>query len=567
MGNCKIFRNNDGTINKVFDELGNESQLYYDTLFHVSTLVVKLPITPPIKSYLETGKIKDTSIPEVALGLWAYSYSDHFRNKYNITKSKLEEVSVDDIIRHIEEYYPKPVVQEITTIEQSVIKEGVEELFNSNLELANQVYEALGFEVPTTKLQGKKKNLQGDIVTFDVVEELASNERKDLPESILLKKLFQSNYIPKLKNGDILLGSQYRGGSFSLGSNYIEVKGANKDIVAKILNHELLHSVTTNIIRNYQVYVGEITTESIEKDVKYKKIDLTEKQINALNELVRLKNKVITYYKNNSDNIQDKYPDLGKSDYFIRNQYSEADLDEFISEVFSNKNLIEVLKQIPSEGKKSNLFKDFVDAIAKILGFTNTSILEDVIAYSEEAFFQQPQITPQQKQQALQLYSQYLDSIFPDSKVKDIVYHGTKGYSKITGEELPTFDKFDKLLIGKGQGLRSDDAAKGFYFGSYEIANKVGTRVLPAILDIQEENNTTVRRNTEDFDTKGDVFVVFEPEQIHILGNQKDIENFAKFVNNSSVGNVEVMQKYMNSKSLDYIMNKLIDSRKIEKKC
>jgi hypothetical protein len=34
--------------------------------------------------------------------------------------------------------------------------------------------------------------------------------------------------------------------------------------------------------------------------------------------------------------------------------------------------------------------------------------------------------TPQQKQQAQQLYSQYLDTIFLDSKVKDIVYHGTK---------------------------------------------------------------------------------------------------------------------------------------------
>lgn len=34
------------------------------------------------------------------------------------------------------------------------------------------------------------------------------------------------------------------------------------------------------------------------------------------------------------------------------------------------------------------------------------------------------QITPQQKQQAQQLYAQYLDTIFPDSKVKDIVYRG-----------------------------------------------------------------------------------------------------------------------------------------------
>ena len=116
------------------DEFGNESQLYQDTLFHVSTLVDNVPLTPPIKHYLDKGDIMDTSVSEVALGLWAYSYSKHFRDKYNITKSNLEEVSVDDIIRHIEEYYPKPVTATPTVIQQEV-KEGVEDLFNSNPEL------------------------------------------------------------------------------------------------------------------------------------------------------------------------------------------------------------------------------------------------------------------------------------------------------------------------------------------------------------------------------------------------------------------------------------------------
>lgn len=135
MSNCKIFRNRDKSINKVMDEFGNESQLYQDTLFHVSTLVDKMPLTPPIKHYLDKGDIMDTSVSEVALGLWAYSYSKHFRDKYNITKSNLEEVSVDDIIRHIEEYYPKPVTATPTVIQQEV-KEGVEDLFNSNPELS-----------------------------------------------------------------------------------------------------------------------------------------------------------------------------------------------------------------------------------------------------------------------------------------------------------------------------------------------------------------------------------------------------------------------------------------------
>ena len=457
------------------------------------------------------------------------------------------------------------------------IKPGVEELFNENETLANAVYEVLGFEIPTTKLQGKKKDSQGNIITFDVIEELTSNERKDLPESILLKKLFDGKYIPKTKNGDILLGSQYKMGSFSPGSNLIEVKGANKDIVSKILNHELLHAVTYNIIKNYQAYVGERTIESIEKDVKYKKINLTEKQINSLNELTKLKNKVITYYKNNSDNIQDKYPDLGKSDYFIKAQYSEADLDEFISEVFSNPNLIEVLKQIPSEGKKSNLFKDFVDAISKILGFTNTSILEDIVAYSEEAFFAQPQITPQQKQQALQLYSQYLDTIFPDSKVKDIVYHGTdkelkkfydnlrsgihfgtlkqaEGRRRATDFEFKKNAKFISAIIDLKNPLKTKDfdwEKAGDAFTSWQPGDDLSdldfTEYLISSGIIKEEEIQDAEGDFDLINKKGydgviyknegagektgeNSYAVSKSEQIHILGSKQDIEGFKEFV-------------------------------------
>lgn len=175
MSNCKIFRNKDKSINKVMDEFGNESQLYQDTLFHVSTLVDNIPLTPPIKHYLDKGDIMDTSVSEVALGLWAYSYSKHFRDKYNITKSNLEEVSVDDIIRHIEEYYPKPVTA-IPTVVQQEVKEGVEELFESNPELANEVYESLIGKPEQGKTRlwrvGSEKNDTGIWFT-DKIEDLA----------------------------------------------------------------------------------------------------------------------------------------------------------------------------------------------------------------------------------------------------------------------------------------------------------------------------------------------------------------------------------------------------------
>ena len=53
---------------------------------------------------------------------------------------------------------------------------------------------------------------------------------------------------------------------------------------------------------------------------------------------------------------------------------------------------------------------------------------------SLEELYKANQITPQQKQQAQQLYSQYLDTIFPNSKVKDIVYHGSKNKEAVLKE-------------------------------------------------------------------------------------------------------------------------------------
>jgi hypothetical protein len=51
-----------------------------------------------------------------------------------------------------------------------------------------------------------------------------------------------------------------------------------------------------------------------------------------------------------------------------------------------------------------------------------------------------------------QLYSAYLDTIFPDSKVKDIVYHGTN----------LNFDKFDKTKIGGNTAVKGEKPSFSF---------------------------------------------------------------------------------------------------------
>jgi len=137
------------------------------------------------------------------------------------------------------------------------------------------------------------------------------------------------------------------------------------------------------------------------------------------------------------------------------------------------------------------------------------------------------EITPQQKQQAQQQYSQYLDTIFPESKVKDIVYHGTKG------------KKFDKFISSE-----TGEFGRGVYFGNYQTAlentDKLDDFTLEPITGFDKNKIIPAVINTQNIykrDLGGNGIrneYVVEPEQIHILGSQKDIKGFKEFVADSS---------------------------------
>jgi hypothetical protein len=147
------------------------------------------------------------------------------------------------------------------------------------------------------------------------------------------------------------------------------------------------------------------------------------------------------------------------------------------------------------------------------------------------------QITPQQKQQAQQLYSQYLDGIFPDSKVKDIVYHGTD-FSK---------DLID-FKTDRGGIFLASTPIYASYFSKEENA-------YPALVDFKnsyqakqltdnigkEEVNQIKLKGYDSVVGKGGIskmkqhqndleFIAFSSKQVHILGTQKDIEGFKTFV-------------------------------------
>ena len=219
---------------------------------------------------------------------------------------------------------------------------------------------------------------------------------------------------------------------------------------------------------------------------------------------------------------------------------------EFQGKGFGTKVYLALANKLAKESKtlKSEAFgkQDINDSANRVW----KSLLDKGLAVDKGKYFEVvPTITPQQKQQALQAYSQYLDTIFPNSKVKDIVYHGT--HTK--------FDKFEK-------GHKNHDGRKTKTEGFHLIAavdkkyyKEKYKGLIAAILDFKNPVSANdgnyesaleylSQRDIAEFKSKGFdsgikfindedsslEYVAFEPEQIHILGNKQDVEGFKTFM-------------------------------------
>jgi len=210
------------------------------------------------------------------------------------------------------------------------------------------------------------------------------------------------------------------------------------------------------------------------------------------------------------------------------------------------------------------------------------------------------QIIPKQKQQALQAYSQYLDTIFPDSKVKDIVYRGDKSKTingvtqflkgerkdllflstnKEVAKNTLYYSDFSEFIYKKDEfgnlTLTSEyepDESKGLVRGPKNFIAAVVNVKTPLIKNANNQSYRdykidgkneyeTIKQAKEKIKNKevdaliienvleGDVgklpstnIGIKNPEQIHILGNKQDIEGFKKFVSGAAQTPSEVVR-------------------------
>lgn len=238
------------------------------------------------------------------------------------------------------------------------------------------------------------------------------------------------------------------------------------------------------------------------------------------------------------------------------------------------------------------------------------------------------QITPQQKQQAQQLYSQYLDTIFPDSKVKDIVYRGSndellflgkdfggeiyfspiaeavKGYQEKHGKLYAAIINTLNPYLAKKQYETQERIPTGYDSVLNYVPERIdlkGFNYTDRVLEFMEKHEKEYTsfeelRNAafkygsntvfeEEYGKGNEIGIhhnsienvlpeikVKTKEQIHILGSKQDIEGFKEFVNDVKLGDslndfnsiIGYAESVLNNSSTDELIQKRLEINKFE---
>jgi hypothetical protein len=356
----------------------------------------------------------------------------------------------------------------------------IETLFESNSELANQVYESLG-----------------------------------------LKQLITSN-------DRIVFGHP------TIGKSYLKNKGEDKfisldDDYATEINNKVKEISDKYNVTTYQVKDGGTQKWNNEYNQMMQEMFNVAKQ-KAISENKTLFTSNTNLLKNNAESF-DKVINLTDNEFEKRIQERGAKYDtkEWKSQINQAVSEIPTNKVINTDKYLSDLF-----------------------------------ITPQQKEQAIEAYSNYLDTIFPDSKLKDIVYHGSKVSnlqilkSSVNYNAIYFTDNYQNALFHIERKTKlGENTNPTVYIALINSTNPLQTsnksyqeldelsKMTKGDETFGEAYDVIIANNVKEDSNDGlqsrleKQYAVFEPSQIHILGSKQDIQGFKEFVGKDVEGQQE----------------------------
>jgi hypothetical protein len=190
--------------------------------------------------------------------------------------------------------------------------------------------------------------------------------------------------------------------------------------------------------------------------------------------------------------------------------------------------------------------------------------LEENINVDKQIFESNPELA---SIGTLQQYSNYLSTVFPSSKIKDIVYHASP--NKI--------EKFRDTMFGTYFSYSPIKGAYGDIINS-ALLNVKNPLILPKPTDSTEEKITYNKeyRNYNNPSSPYDASIesssvtkegiqikIKNPEQIYILGSKQDIEGFTQYIKKKSLSenqfpkNKSSLNKDLVREFMKHVMNEL----------
>lgn len=206
-------------------------------------------------------------------------------------------------------------------------------------------------------------------------------------------------------------------------------------------------------------------------------------------------------------------------------------LSEGVQKIDNGSKSLNATEQEIEEGKKGLApVQEKLIALKEVSqeGIEEKSFLEKNLNNLNEVFTMNPELatigTPEQ-------YSEYLTNMFPDSVVKDIVWHGSRNsFDKFRDTTI----KFFGMNLNRGTYFSNNlDHAKFFSVGTGNIypaminMKKPFKPLFDHVLFSEKQGDGFINRNKNDANIGAiDEYAIFDSSQIHILGNKSDAEAF-----------------------------------------
>ena len=162
-------------------------------------------------------------------------------------------------------------------------------------------------------------------------------------------------------------------------ANLIEVLGNNEsqESIDKALLHELIHYNTEKLLQDYK---DNKEIPATQKEAIRRLYDIIEYSKNYLSKELQInRDKYLEIAKRQSNTVNSRL-------FYAFDNTGNVEIDEFISEIFTNPGLQEVLNNISYKETKQSLWDKIKDAISSIFGFdiNKGSVLEEALKESSK---------------------------------------------------------------------------------------------------------------------------------------------------------------------------------------